>query len=43
MMGLPPRVNVASSILLTACDPAWYHRLNVKPSSRGSQHEEVRT
>jgi hypothetical protein len=28
--------------LLTGYDPAWYHRPSVKPSSRGSQHEEVR-
>jgi hypothetical protein len=28
--------------LLTEHDPAWYHRRNVNPPSRGSQHEEVR-
>jgi hypothetical protein len=36
------KVNVASLILVTEYDPAWYHRLNVKTSSRGWQHEEVR-
>jgi hypothetical protein len=36
------RVNVASLILPTEYDRAWYHRPNLKPSSRGSQHQEVR-
>ena len=29
------RVDVASLILLTEYDPPWYHRPNVKQSSRG--------
>jgi hypothetical protein len=41
MKGLALRVNIASLISLTEYDPAWYHRLNVKHSSRSSQHEEV--